>query len=118
MANTRKNMSRRANLKNTRKNGGASSSTMKKNMSLPKYANTFHGLHHWHKAMFEKLGWMVLAKAKGYSDKLAVYKNSIGHLAKSLEHVMGEYESANRKHDLRVLHMNVMALDRFVSKHL
>ena len=110
MPNTRKNCSaRKTNRNNTLRNtmGG-----------LPKYANTFHGLHHWHKAVFEKLGWMVLAKAKGYSDKIAVYKKSIDRLAKSLVHVMGEYESANRKHDLKVLHMNVMCLHRFVVKHL
>lgn len=100
----------------TRKNRSVSSRNTTR--SLPRYANTIHGLNHWHKAVFEKLGWMVLAKAKGYTDKVRVYKDSIGHLAKSIEHVMGEYESANRKHDLNVLHMNVMCLHDFVMKHL
>ena len=110
MASTRKNFKNRSSDRN---------STLRNNMgSLPKYANTMHGLQHWHKSAFEKLGWMVLAKAKGYSDKVALYKKSIGYLAKSLGHVMGEYESANRKHDLHVLHMNVMCLQQFVENHL
>lgn len=85
---------------------------------LPEHANTFHGLHHWYRAKFEKLGWMVLAAAKGHHEKVAEYKRGIARLLKSIEHVMGEYEEADRKHDLRVLHMNTMELQRFVNAHL
>lgn len=76
------------------------------------------GIHGWYEAEFEKLGWMVLAKAKGYTEKIRAYKKAIDHLLKTIEHVMEEYENANRKHDLRVVHMNTMALKEFVSKHL
>ena len=34
------------------------------------------GIHHWHTRMFEKLGWMVLAKEKGYDYKVDAYKKS------------------------------------------
>lgn len=84
--------------------------------SLPKYAVTFHAINKWYKHTFEKLGWMVLAKAKGYDYKIADYKKSIEHLLKTIEHVMGEYENHNRIHDLKVMRMNVMELQRHVSK--
>ena len=59
---------------------------------LPEYANTFYGLHHWYNAKFEKLGWMLLAKAKGQNDKISEYKRGIDRLLMSIEHVMGEYQ--------------------------
>ena len=77
---------------------------------LPKHAATMHGLHKWHKSLFEKLGWMVLAKAKGYTSKLVEYKKSIDHFLSTAKHVMREYESKNRKHDLNVLIMNMEVL--------
>ena len=92
-----------------RQNGGA---------SLPVYANTFHGLHKWYEAKFEKLGWMVLAKEKGYDYKLEAYKLSLDDLLKSIEHVMAEYEDNDRKHDLQVLHDNTRCLQDFVEKTL
>lgn len=83
---------------------------------LPKYANTFHGLHCWYEAKFEKLGWMVLAKEKGYDYKIESYKMGLEDLLKSIEHVMAEYEEEDRKHDLRVLHMNAKCLHDFVMR--
>lgn len=76
------------------------------------------GIHHWHTRMFEKLGWMVLAKEKGYGFKVDTYRKSIDHLIKTIDHVAAEYENHNRKHDLRVLRMNVVCLQDFVRKHL
>ena len=86
--------------------------------TLPEHAATFHGLHEWHKAMFEKLGWMVLAKAKGMHYKLPVYKKSIDHLIKSIQHVSMEYKDADRKHDLNVLLMQAQHLKEIVAKIL
>jgi len=85
---------------------------------LPMHASTFHGLQEWHNAKFEKLGWMVLAKAKGYGYKIADYKKSIHHLILSIEHVKEEYSEADRKHDLHVLWMNAKVLEEFVKKNL
>lgn len=85
---------------------------------LPRYASTSEGLHHWYKCMFEKMGWMVLAKAKGYDYKIDNYKKSIANLIKSIKHVMAEYENKNRKHDLKVLLMNTEVLQAYVQKHM
>ena len=83
---------------------------------LPKYAMTFQGLQMWHNAMFEKLGWMVLAKAKGYDSKVSQYKKSINHLIEAIKHIMKEYEDHNRKHDLAVLLMNAEVLREHANK--
>ena len=85
---------------------------------LPMHASTMKGIHHWHTRMFEKLGWMVLAKAKGYDFKVEAYKKSINHLLKTIDHVSAEYVNQNRKHDLNVLRMNTVCLQDFVRKHL
>lgn len=77
-----------------------------------------HGINHWHKHMFEKLGWMVLAKAKGYKEKIVQYKHGLKHLLETIDHVSAEYKDHNRKHDLNVLRMNVVELHDFVMKHL
>jgi hypothetical protein len=41
---------------------------------------TFDGIHGWYKAMFEKLGWMILSKSKGMGEKTAHYTHSIERL--------------------------------------
>lgn len=79
---------------------------------------TEHGLEKWHDAMFEKLGWMVLAKEKGLDYKISTYQKSLDRLIASIKHVSSEYESRNRKHDLHVLLLNTMCLKSFVDKHL
>ena len=82
------------------------------------HSNTMSGLNHWYAAMHEKLGWMVLAKAKGYDFKISAYKQAIEHLLKSLEHVKREYRDPDRKHDINVLCMNTKCLHAFVMKNL
>jgi hypothetical protein len=91
----------------------------KKTLSkLPENAATFHGLHDWHQAMFEKLGWMVLSKAKGMNYKVEAYKKSLDRLIASIKHVSSEYTEADRKHDLAVLLMHAECLREFIRKHL
>lgn len=85
---------------------------------LPMHANTFNGLHDWYNAKFEKLGWMVLAKAKGNYSKVAQYKKGIKHLLTAIQHVMNEYVDIDKQHDLHVLHSNTQALYQFVMRHL
>jgi len=77
---------------------------------LPRYAATYHGVHKWYTAMFEKLGWMVLAQAKGMKSKVTEYKKSVSDLIKTIEHIKAEYEDRNRIHDLNVLLMNTHVL--------
>ena len=66
---------------------------------------------------FEKVGWMVLWKAKGVDHRIASYKKNIQHLIDSIKHVSAEYKDPDRKHDLAVLQMNAETLRDFVMKH-
>ena len=104
----------------TRKASKSSSRSKTASLSrtLPRNAATMHGLTHWYKSMFEKLGWMVIAKAKGYTDKVKAYKHSIDHLLRSMKHVSGEYEDHNRKHDLHVMMMYTEKLKECAAKIL
>ena len=85
---------------------------MSKGMSIPKHAATMQGINQWYVSMFEKFGWMLLAKEKGMEYKIEPYKKSIDNLLKTIDHVKGEYEDHNRKHDLGVLRMHVEVLKK------
>lgn len=85
---------------------------------ISEHMNTMKGLHGWYVAKYEKLGWMVLAKAQGHDSKVAEYKRGIDRLLASIKHVMGEYRDPDRIHDLNVLHIKTMILRDFVHKHL
>jgi hypothetical protein len=87
-------------------------------LRVPRNAVTMSQLNNWFKATYEKMGWMVLSKAKGMGHKVVEYKKSLKHLVASIEQVMHEYTDMNRIHDLKVLHMEACVLRDFASKHL
>lgn len=90
----------------------------RKTMKLPRLMNTMRGLESWFRIEHQKLGWMVLAKAKGMDYKVSAYKHAIEDLKNSIEHVMNEYKDHNRIHDLNVMFTEVQVLQEFVKKHL
>ena len=82
-----------------------------------RYSATMSGLNHWHKAMFEQLGWMVLAKEKYHLyDKIASYKNSVDRLKEAIECKMTQIREKDRKDDLKILLDNVIILQAHVEK--
>jgi hypothetical protein len=85
---------------------------------LPRLIATFHGLQGWYQYLFEKLGWIVEAKAMGNTGKIAEYKRSIRRFLEVVKHVHNEYEGHNNKHDLNVLRMKVEVLQDYVNKHI
>ena len=45
---------------------------------------TFNGVHKWHCREFKNLGWMVLAKYRGHTEKIKEYKQSLMRLAATI----------------------------------
>jgi hypothetical protein len=68
--------------------------------------------------VFEHLGWMVLAKKYGYTDKLVSYKSSVERLADALEKRLEMIQEPDRKTDLVSLHKDVLVLKAFIAKNL
>ena len=71
---------------------------------------TMHGIHKWYEAEFEKLGWMILAKHKGFHDKIATYKNSLTRLHDDILHKISHVHEIDRKNDLKIMLHNVEIL--------
>jgi len=63
--------------------------------------------------MFEKLGWMILAKQHGMTDKIISYRMS---LKSSIEHKYAHMRDKDRKEDLGILLKNVHVLMEHVEK--
>jgi hypothetical protein len=82
----------------------------------PVHETTYHGLNHWHKHLFEQLGWMILAKKYGYSDKVHTYKHSILRLKKALEMKLADLDDPDKKKDIKILWDQVCILHDHVKR--
>jgi predicted ATP-binding protein involved in virulence len=101
----------------TAKNAHSSSNkTMKNNMEC--CDATFHGIHKWYKSMYEKLGWMILSKHKGMTDKVTSYKNGLERLKWSIEHKIKMTKDYDKKEDLKIMHADLMVLIEHAEKDL
>jgi hypothetical protein len=96
----------------------ASHRAKRQTLRLPRLISTSSSLQGWYKYLFEKLGWIVEAKAMGRTGKVAEYKRSIRRFLETVKHVHDEYEGHNNKHDLNVIRMKVEVLQAYVEKHL
>jgi len=94
-----------------KKNSKHGNSTKKNRMPL---LATFHKLEQWYNAEFEKLGWMVLAKTKGYNENVTFYKNSLVRLKMAIELKLQHITDADKKDDLKILWDNLNILIKHV----
>ena len=94
--------------------------SIKKTKRSPKnkceYPVTMHGLKLWFQRMFETLGWMVLAKKKGYTEKLIAYKKSLLRLCEKIECKIETVSSEDKKKDLKIMINDALELVRHVRK--
>jgi hypothetical protein len=74
------------------------------------------GIHMWYAETFEKLGWMVLAKSRGMTDKIQSYKNSLQRLKMALEQKKESVHDIDKHHDLGIMLDNVNTLIIHVEK--
>jgi hypothetical protein len=100
-------------MRQTRKNKKMSVNTQKlSSEALPGKCcdATIHGLHHWYSECFEKLGWMVLAKSRGMTDKIQVYIHSLQRLKMAIEQKINKVNDKDHKDDLKIMHTNISIL--------
>jgi len=94
-------------------------SMLKQSQSSCKNGATMHGLNHWYKEMFEKLGWMVLAKSQGgMQDKLTSYKHTLARLEEKLNCKINQVQDKDRKDDLEIMLKNTRVIRTHAIKDL
>jgi hypothetical protein len=86
------------------------SKTAKKHLAGSCCEVTLCGLNHWYKEEFEKLGWMVLAKQRGMTEKIMNYLHSLERLKKAIEHKLTHIHEKDNKDDLQIMLHNVEIL--------
>lgn len=75
-----------------------------------KHQATNDALIKWYNDMFEKLGWMILAKSNGIRDKVLSYKHSLNRLREHLEcKIMATFDM-DKRNDLEIMLNNVKIL--------
>ena len=78
---------------------------------------TMYGLQQWYVSMFEKLGWMVLAKSKGHmNDKNISYKLSLNRLEEKIICKINTTFDADKQTDLKLMLRDVRILIDHVHK--
>jgi hypothetical protein len=90
----------------------------KKASRIPEFGGTLTGIEYWQHKMFQKFGFMLLAKERGDASMIAEYKKNLLRLRKTIEHVSAEYEQKNTKHDLKLMKLKLDVLIDFTNKHL
>ena len=81
------------------------------------HEHTYRGLHEWYVAMFEKLGWMLLAQKNGWFDKTNAYKNSVQRLEEAIIYKHKHVKEADHKMDLKIMLENVAVLKQHIYIH-
>ena len=86
------------------------------NRSMPHvpHQHTYDGLHKWYVSMFEKLGWMLLAKNNEWNDKIITYKNSVNRLEEAIIFKHKNTKDEDRKMDLIIMLENVNILKQHI----
>jgi hypothetical protein len=78
---------------------------------------TMYGLQQWYVAMFEKLGWMILAKSKGHmEDKIVSYKLSLNRLEEKIRCKINTTYDMDKQIDLKLMLQDVSVLIDHVHK--
>jgi hypothetical protein len=77
---------------------------------------TMKGINKWFKSAFEKLGYMILAKSKGMTDKIQVYINSVHRLRQAIEDKKNKVYDADKVEDLRIMSAHLDVLLKHIHK--
>jgi hypothetical protein len=77
---------------------------------------TMRGINKWFKSVFEQLGYMVLAKSKGMTDKIQVYINSVHRLKQAIENKKIKVHDVDKLDDLCIMCDDVDILLKHIHK--
>ncbi len=80
------------------------------------YPITFCGLQKWYVSLFEKFGWMILAKRDKHNHKIENYKFAVLHLHEALVEKKENTYDIDTKNDLEILKYNIETLINHVKK--
>ena len=91
---------------------------MSKTLKIKKCAHnpTYNELKKWYQGMFEKLGWMILAKHYGYNDKIKMYKTGVMHLRDCIAKKHSKMHDLDKKDDLKIMLTNIEILIKHINK--
>jgi predicted ATP-binding protein involved in virulence len=77
---------------------------------------TYKGIVQWYKSVFEQLGWMILAKEQGMTDKVTTYVNSIYRIHIAIHQKIKSTVDKDRIQDLEIMGDNIKVLLAHVQK--
>jgi hypothetical protein len=77
---------------------------------------TYHSVRKWYESSFEKLGWNILSKQHGYSDKVSQYKTSVMRLRDCIAKKHSKMNDLDKKEDLRIMLDNTEVLIKHINK--
>lgn len=72
--------------------------------------HTLHSLHKWYAALFEKFGWMILAREHGNDLKIAAYVESIQALSDTIRVKLRITQSEDKRNDLKIMDSNLSVI--------
>jgi hypothetical protein len=73
------------------------------------------GLMKWYFHLYEKLGWMILAKHQGMVLAMEFYKRAITVLKERIICKIDSVRDYDKRNDLRVILNNVIVLEKYVN---
>lgn len=79
---------------------------------------TIKGLEYWYISIFQKLGWMILAKYYNKTKPIEYYKYNIEEFKKHIKMKIKSVQEKDRLEDLKILEKNISILSNFVNSIL
>jgi hypothetical protein len=73
------------------------------------------GLMKWYVHLYEKLGWMILAKHQGLVLAIEYYKRAIAVLKERIICKINDVRDYDRRNDLQIILNNVVVLEKYVN---
>jgi hypothetical protein len=74
---------------------------------------TLHGFECWYKHIFEKVGWIILAKKNGNTARVANYVQMLDHFLEDAN--LRQFKNPDSVDDMKIMKDNVTILKNFIT---